>query len=517
MPLRRIHAGALALVLAATACGRKPGSIDVAPKKVKIFGIERSQRLTARILDKKGGAFDSGAPSWTSSNPAVAQVEAGGRVVAKKAGKAMITASLASRRCQSRWTYGASTSHRRRASRGPAGRPCRYPTPCGTRAEPRATSSSGPRPTRSHHRRPQGVAPSGRATRTSWRASGRQGPGVVVDVRPIAGRATSTGWGATSRRFRALRQSDGIAIPKWPRSTPRRIPGGDRGLFRHGFLSQAERRRRIELPAQGRGHATGDSPRRNARPGYDRTVRVRRPSARILLRRAAPTASERKSGAPARQGPASPDLPPAAQSCPTPGRVLGARGRGRVRARSGAQNLRHYPCAPSRALPGAGALAWIRRTRGARARGRAGRPPAARRPAGLAPSLEEDPAAHERASPRGAAAVPAGHAPRRRVRAGIMGGAAGACAGKWERSRRSPPKSRASDPRVLRRPTTTRPGVGSGKTTGALARVRSVDPGPFRTVLTESIRCGFSPSPRCSAARAAARVTSSVVARRDSV
>ncbi len=94
MPLRRIRAGALALLLAATACGRKPGSIDVAPKKVKIFGIERSQRLTARILDKKGGVFDSGAPSWTSSNPAVAQVEAGGRVVAKKAGKAMITASF---------------------------------------------------------------------------------------------------------------------------------------------------------------------------------------------------------------------------------------------------------------------------------------------------------------------------------------------------------------------------------------------------------------------------------------
>jgi alpha-L-fucosidase 2 len=94
MPLRRIHAGALALLLAATACARKPGSIDIAPKKVKIFGIERSQRLTARILDKKGGAFDSGTPNWTSSNPVVAEVEAGGRVVAKKAGKATVTATF---------------------------------------------------------------------------------------------------------------------------------------------------------------------------------------------------------------------------------------------------------------------------------------------------------------------------------------------------------------------------------------------------------------------------------------
>ena len=94
MPLRRVYAGALALLLAATACARKPGSIDIAPKKVKIFGIERSQRLTARILDKKGAAFDSGTPSWTSSNPAIAEVEAGGRVVAKKAGKATITATF---------------------------------------------------------------------------------------------------------------------------------------------------------------------------------------------------------------------------------------------------------------------------------------------------------------------------------------------------------------------------------------------------------------------------------------
>jgi|RhiMetdeSRZDD1v2_1073273.scaffolds.fasta_scaffold23610_8 uncharacterized protein YjdB len=93
MPLRRIHAGALALLLVATACARKPGSIDIAPKKAKIYGIERSQRLTARILDKKGRALESGTPDWTSSNPAVAQVEAG-RVVAKKAGKTTITATF---------------------------------------------------------------------------------------------------------------------------------------------------------------------------------------------------------------------------------------------------------------------------------------------------------------------------------------------------------------------------------------------------------------------------------------
>jgi uncharacterized protein YjdB len=94
MPLRRVFVMALAALVTTSACSRKPGSIDVSPKKVKIYGIERGQRLTARILDKKGRALESGAPTWTSSNPAVAEVEQGGRVVAKKSGKATITATF---------------------------------------------------------------------------------------------------------------------------------------------------------------------------------------------------------------------------------------------------------------------------------------------------------------------------------------------------------------------------------------------------------------------------------------
>jgi len=95
MSFRRVNAVALPLlVAAAVACSQKPGSIDVAPKKVKIFGLERSQRLTARVLDQKGRPMESGTPTWTSSSPGVAEVEAGGRVIAKKAGKATITATF---------------------------------------------------------------------------------------------------------------------------------------------------------------------------------------------------------------------------------------------------------------------------------------------------------------------------------------------------------------------------------------------------------------------------------------
>lgn len=94
MQVRRVIVGALAALLAVSACSRKPASIDIAPKKIKIYGIGRAQRLTARILDKKGQPFESGAPSWTSSDPSVAEVEPGGRVVAKKAGKATVTASV---------------------------------------------------------------------------------------------------------------------------------------------------------------------------------------------------------------------------------------------------------------------------------------------------------------------------------------------------------------------------------------------------------------------------------------
>ena len=82
------------VILAMVACSRKPASLDVSPKKVKIYGLEKAQRMTVRVLDKKGQPID-GAPEWSSSNANVmAATEPGGRLVAKGSGKATVTASL---------------------------------------------------------------------------------------------------------------------------------------------------------------------------------------------------------------------------------------------------------------------------------------------------------------------------------------------------------------------------------------------------------------------------------------
>ena len=83
----------LASTLFAGGCSRKPATIDISPKKLKIYGLERSGRLTARLLDKKGEPLEIGTPTWSSSDPSVVEAEAGGRVVAKKEGKAMVTAT----------------------------------------------------------------------------------------------------------------------------------------------------------------------------------------------------------------------------------------------------------------------------------------------------------------------------------------------------------------------------------------------------------------------------------------
>jgi len=83
--------GALAAALLAAACSRKPATIEISPKKAKLYGIERSTRLTARLLDKKGQPFTGGTPTWASSNPAIVEVD-GGKIVAKKEGKATVSA-----------------------------------------------------------------------------------------------------------------------------------------------------------------------------------------------------------------------------------------------------------------------------------------------------------------------------------------------------------------------------------------------------------------------------------------
>lgn len=85
------RAAGLLLLVVAAACSRKPASIRVSPSRVLIYGIERSQRLTAQVLDKKGRPIDEARPVWTSSNPAIAAVDEGGRVVSKSEGRTTVT------------------------------------------------------------------------------------------------------------------------------------------------------------------------------------------------------------------------------------------------------------------------------------------------------------------------------------------------------------------------------------------------------------------------------------------
>jgi hypothetical protein len=84
----------MAIVLAMFGCSTKPTSIDVAQKKVKIYGLERGQRLTVRVLDKKGRPLEKAVPTFSSSKADVASVDGGGRIVAKSEGKAVVTVSF---------------------------------------------------------------------------------------------------------------------------------------------------------------------------------------------------------------------------------------------------------------------------------------------------------------------------------------------------------------------------------------------------------------------------------------
>jgi hypothetical protein len=86
---------AAAFCALALACGQKPASIQVSPAKIKVYGLERSHRLVARVLDKKGQPLTQApAPTWSTSRPDVVQVDAGGRLLSKKEGQSVVTATL---------------------------------------------------------------------------------------------------------------------------------------------------------------------------------------------------------------------------------------------------------------------------------------------------------------------------------------------------------------------------------------------------------------------------------------
>jgi hypothetical protein len=80
------------LIFAAAGCSRRADRIEISPTKVKIYGLDRTQRLSAKILDKKGRPLEIGTANWESSNNDIATVDAGGLVTPKAEGQTRIIA-----------------------------------------------------------------------------------------------------------------------------------------------------------------------------------------------------------------------------------------------------------------------------------------------------------------------------------------------------------------------------------------------------------------------------------------
>jgi uncharacterized protein YjdB len=92
MRLKRVLA-VVCLALPLAACSKGAASMDISPKKVKIYGLERSSRLTGRLLDTAGQPLEVGPIVWTSAKPDIVSVDSTGRLVAKKEGTTTVTAA----------------------------------------------------------------------------------------------------------------------------------------------------------------------------------------------------------------------------------------------------------------------------------------------------------------------------------------------------------------------------------------------------------------------------------------
>ena len=84
----------IAFVMLAAACSSKPAAIEVSPRPVKIYGLKRIQRLTGRLLDKKGLPVQVGNVVWASSKSDVVTVDGSGKLESLKEGRAVVTASF---------------------------------------------------------------------------------------------------------------------------------------------------------------------------------------------------------------------------------------------------------------------------------------------------------------------------------------------------------------------------------------------------------------------------------------
>lgn len=92
MARARILPAVLVLLLPAAGCSRRAARIEVSPKSLKIYGLDRPQRLTSRLLDKKGRPLEIGTANWESANASIATVDGGGLVTPKAEGKTRVVA-----------------------------------------------------------------------------------------------------------------------------------------------------------------------------------------------------------------------------------------------------------------------------------------------------------------------------------------------------------------------------------------------------------------------------------------
>lgn len=92
--MRRVPVLAVALLtlFGLSACSRRAARIDVTPKKLKIYGLDRPTRLTARLLDSKERPLELGTANWESAGPDIATIDSGGLVTPKSEGKTTVTA-----------------------------------------------------------------------------------------------------------------------------------------------------------------------------------------------------------------------------------------------------------------------------------------------------------------------------------------------------------------------------------------------------------------------------------------
>ena len=83
----------LAAAIPLAGCARKPASIEVAPRRLVLYGTAHPKDLAVRVLDRKGRELPDQKIAWSSSDASIVEAKGAGRVAPRKPGKAQLTVS----------------------------------------------------------------------------------------------------------------------------------------------------------------------------------------------------------------------------------------------------------------------------------------------------------------------------------------------------------------------------------------------------------------------------------------